>query len=176
MVSYTQIKQGEAPREDTDMKFFEGIRTLEELKTAYRSLVKIHHPDMGGDEKTMKAINAEFESVFEIVKNRQQSDQGDYSTKGHDIDDGYREVLDMIIHLAGIRIEICGSWIWLTGDTYAVRDSIKAAGFKWAKSKKAWYWHTGDYRNYGKKKYTLGQIRMKYGSESIRTEERFAIA
>lgn len=35
------------------MKYFAGIKTLDELKAAYRRLAMKHHPDRGGDLKTM---------------------------------------------------------------------------------------------------------------------------
>lgn len=38
------------------MKYFTNCRTLDELKKEYRRLSKLHHPDHGGDEATMKAI------------------------------------------------------------------------------------------------------------------------
>ncbi len=41
------------------MKYFMSCKTLDELKREYRRLSKIHHPDRGGDEETMKAINSE---------------------------------------------------------------------------------------------------------------------
>jgi len=34
---------------------------LEDIKKAYRELVKIHHPDKGGDPKVMLEINAAWE-------------------------------------------------------------------------------------------------------------------
>jgi len=36
---------------------------LEDIKKAYRDLVKIHHPDKGGDEKVILEINAAWESL-----------------------------------------------------------------------------------------------------------------
>ena len=36
---------------------------IEEIKKAYRELVKIHHPDKGGDQKLMLEINAAWESL-----------------------------------------------------------------------------------------------------------------
>ena len=47
------------------MMYFTGVNTLDELKAAYRRLSLKHHPDCGGDEETMKAINAEH---FEELK------------------------------------------------------------------------------------------------------------
>jgi hypothetical protein len=33
------------------------------IKAAYRTLAKLHHPDHGGDEAKMKALNAAFEKL-----------------------------------------------------------------------------------------------------------------
>lgn len=46
------------------MKYFTNCRTLDELKREFRRLCMIHHPDRGGDEDTMKAINNEYDAVF----------------------------------------------------------------------------------------------------------------
>ena len=36
---------------------------LEDIKKAYRELVKIHHPDKGGDAKVILEINAAWEQL-----------------------------------------------------------------------------------------------------------------
>lgn len=40
--------------------YFENVKTLNDLKAEYRRLVLKHHPDVGGDVETMKAINIEI--------------------------------------------------------------------------------------------------------------------
>lgn len=42
------------------MNFFENCDTLSSLKTRFRELSKIHHPDKGGNEKIMQEINAQY--------------------------------------------------------------------------------------------------------------------
>ncbi len=42
------------------MAFFERVMTIEELKSAYRRLVMMYHPDRGGDAEKMKALNYEY--------------------------------------------------------------------------------------------------------------------
>ena len=42
---------------------------LEEIKKAYRKLVKIHHPDKGGDANSMLEINAAWEKIKRKHKN-----------------------------------------------------------------------------------------------------------
>lgn len=42
------------------MKFFEEVLTLDQLKSAYRRLVLMYHPDRGGDNEQMKQLNYEY--------------------------------------------------------------------------------------------------------------------
>lgn len=42
--------------------------TAEELKSLYRKLALEHHPDLGGSEQIMKAINVEYEYLFNMLK------------------------------------------------------------------------------------------------------------
>jgi hypothetical protein len=42
------------------MAYFEQKLSVDELKSAYRKLVLIYHPDRGGDSETIKAINYEY--------------------------------------------------------------------------------------------------------------------
>jgi curved DNA-binding protein CbpA len=44
-------------------KYFEGCTSLDEVKSRYKELALKHHPDRGGDTKTMQAINLEYESI-----------------------------------------------------------------------------------------------------------------
>lgn len=156
------------------MKYFHNINTLEELRTAYRTLLKKFHPDNGGSEEATKEINLEYEKLFQLLKDRSGADQKKYNTQE---DENLREVLQQIINL-NVNIEICGSWIWVSGNTYPVKESLKAAGFKFSKNKKAWYWHSGEYTRRGRK-VSLDYIRSKYGSETVkeyREEKRTCIA
>lgn len=52
------------------MKYFNNIHSLTELKKQFRALAIANHPDKGGDTETMQEINAEFDALFAIWKNR----------------------------------------------------------------------------------------------------------
>lgn len=52
------------------MKHFQNIQSFDDLKTQYRNLAKANHPDMGGDIVAMQEINAEYEILFPIYKNK----------------------------------------------------------------------------------------------------------
>ena len=52
------------------MTYFQDILSLADLKKDYRRLAMLHHPDRGGDIAIMQQVNAEFEKLFEIWKDR----------------------------------------------------------------------------------------------------------
>lgn len=62
--------------------------------------------------------------------------------------------------------DLCkGVWLWLHGDTRAVKDQLKACGCCWAPSKKLWYWRPSWAKSFGsKKRQSMADIRAKYGS------------
>ena len=47
--------------------YFKNISSVEELKKMYRTLAMKNHPDVGGSEEAMKAINIEYEVMFNII-------------------------------------------------------------------------------------------------------------
>jgi hypothetical protein len=147
--------------------YFQNCVTIDELKREYRKLVMVHHPDRGGDEATMWAINTEYGKRMEWIKANPWSDETGAQDAKHDVDDGFMEVVNRIASLDGINVEICGTWLWATGNTREVKDYLKAAGFKWSSRKMAWYWHDGEYMRRGKRQYTMDEIRQMHGSERI---------
>lgn len=52
------------------MKHFKNISSLSELKKKYKALAIANHPDRGGDTAIMQEINAEFDAMFAVLKNR----------------------------------------------------------------------------------------------------------
>lgn len=153
------------------MKWFNNPQSLEELKKQYKKLACKHHPDVsGGSESDMKSINAEYDLLFATLKNVHQAADGTtYTAKTGTTEtpEEFRGIIDALIKLEGIKIEICGSWLWITGNTYPHRKVLKELHFRFSKSKTAWYYHTADYRKTNKKQYTLDEIRDLYGSETI---------
>lgn len=59
------------------MKHFKNIKSYDDLKNQYRSLLKANHPDNGGDLEAMKEINVEYDALFRIWKNRQEKETGE---------------------------------------------------------------------------------------------------
>ena len=75
----------------------------------------------------------------------------------------------MLLKLDGLEVELCGSWLWIGGNTRENKEALKAAGCRWSNNKKLWYWrHEEDGRSWSRGKKTMSQIRSKYGSQVFR--------
>ncbi|HMR84767.1 MAG TPA: hypothetical protein PKE30_16595 [Niabella sp.] len=155
------------------MKYFNECSTIDEVKKLYKKLALENHPDRGGDTAAMQAINSEYAFVCaKLAKGAGLSDdEADAEIK---LSEEYRQVIEKIINLPGIVIEIVGNWIWVTGDTKPIKDTLKEAGFYFACKKVAWYYRNEAFKTRGNGA-PLEKIRAKYGSETINTRSRNTI-
>lgn len=145
--------------------FFENCKSLDELKAEFRRLVKRYHPDCGGDAETMKAVNNQYEIAFEQLK-KQHNERADAEHQTTETPDEFRNIILALLNLDGVTVELCGSWLWLSGKTYDHKDALKALGCRWSSSKKMWYWrHAEDGHKWHRGNKSLSQIRAKYGSQ-----------
>ena len=55
------------------MKYFKNVKSLEDLKSQFKALARKNHPDAGGNIETMKEINCEYDALFPIWKDRQNT-------------------------------------------------------------------------------------------------------
>ena len=157
------------------MKYFEGLTQEEEIKLRYKQLAKAHHPDLGGCAEIMKAINSQYEAVLTGAYQR----AGKSITEIDDLianDCILRDKLNEIIMHEGVNVELCGRWLWVTGDTRPVKDLLKAAKFKWAKTKKCWFWRADEDKSFNRKTMDLGEIRARHGCQSISKNYQYKIA
>ncbi len=150
-------------------KYFGNVQNLDELKSAYRRAALANHPDRGGSEEAMKAINAEYTELFEVLKdahNMRAENPDNHTRPTTEAPEEFIEIIEKLLHMDGLDVELCGSWLWIGGNTKANKDALKAAGCRWSNNKKLWYWHhaeEGSHWHRGNK--TMGQIRSKYGSQ-----------
>ena len=142
-----------------------NCKTLEDLKAEYRRLIKLHHPDMGGSTETMQAINDVHDRVFEILKKKHNASADEYHQTTETAEE-FRTIINALMKLDGVICELCGNWLWMSGNTKAHKEELKALGCRWSQNKNSWYWrHPESGRKHYKGHKSMTDIRMKYGSQ-----------
>lgn len=153
--------------------FLKDATTLEELKQLYKKLALKHHPDCGGDEEIMKALNNEYDELFEKLKNTHKNKEGEFYTKEtEETPNHWRDIISQLLALKmeNVIIEVMGSFLWVSGNTRPYKEKLgkKGLGMRYSKNKQSWYLSPPDYKRRGNKKYDLDDIRGMYGSQRVK--------
>ena len=147
--------------------------TAREIKIAFRKAQHKNHPDKNGDKILSQMINA----AWELLK-----DKGDITYIQHadtiDMSARLLKAIDAAIVLDGVIVEVCGSWVWVTGETFKHKDKLNEAGYLYSRSKKAWYFNGSLTKVIAKKRgsMSLDEIRNSHGSEVIKSTDKTMIA
>lgn len=153
----------------TTTNYFSDCKTLDEAKSLYFDLAKKLHPDMGGSSESFQNLNSQFHSF----KPSTEKFSGEFEKW---MPENYIKIVESLMRISGITITICGSWIWLGGETKAVKEEIKAIpafelGFNrgFSKDKSMWYFSPVGYRKKSKRELSFDEIQNWYGSEEIKS-------
>lgn len=152
-------------------KYFTATK-FEDLRSEYKTLLHNTHRDAESHADylaKMKLVDAEYHELFDILVNNSGLSDGRIRYEKN-VEPEFRETLKKIINLKDVTLEVCGNWIWVTGDTKPVKEDLKKSKFKFSGKKVAWYWKPSNYRKFTKKIYTLPEIREYYGSKVIEDE------
>jgi hypothetical protein len=77
------------------------------------------------------------------------------------------DVLRKKVNPDGLHIEIAGTWLWVSGKTYGVRDVLKSIGFRYSSQKQSWYFRNEINRSFNQTPLPMDQIRELYGSKEV---------
>jgi curved DNA-binding protein CbpA len=143
--------------------------SADEIRLNYKRLMMKHHPDRQGNEEIAKLINVAYELLTEMQydgSNGRIEESDEFITRTDD--DELNVVLSMVTGLEGLFVELVGTWIWVSGNTFPHKEILKELGFKWASKKMMWSWHkeTDKCRSY--KNQTMDEVKRKYGVVKVR--------
>lgn len=150
-----------------------GNPAFEDVKTAYRKACSHYHPDRNpAGLEMMKLVNAAWQALSDYVPGIIADSEPEALNLGEEMN----TALNAIIHL-GLTIEICGAWIWVSGDTREHKELLKASGYRWAPKKLMWHWRPADSkRSWGRGQYCMDEIRLKHGSFSVKPKSYARLA
>lgn len=110
----------------------------EAIKAAYRKACITYRPNRNqAGPEMIKAVNTAYRLLKEItydgvehpIQEEVNSDFGDM----------LNAAINAVIGLDGVNVKTFGACAWLFGNTKAHKEAIKAAGYRWANKKSAWY-------------------------------------
>ena len=114
----------------------------------------------------MKLINdayssfSDYDFSIEIKHTQNSTNCNDYLTT---LENFFAAISDN----TEIELELCGSWVWVSGNTKPIKETLKLLGLKWHSTKSMWYLAPLD-ESYKKKFYgktfSHDQVQSTYGS------------
>ncbi len=155
--------------------YFKDCKNLNDVKTTFRKLSKIHHPDLGGNVEIMKIINNEYDiafTYFQKLDNEKQKAENIKNNKKENYNFNYensamyKNIIEKLIRFE-LKIEIIGSWVWIEANknTYSILNLLHELKFTYSKNKKSFYWFDGIEKQSGKYRgyYNKNQLRDRFG-------------
>lgn len=153
---------------------------IAEIKTVYKQYTKTYHPDVNSDgEEMMKLGNLAYEVLVKNIEylGAEFNKLHKEATETPNIAAEIQEIFTKIKHFPGLEIEVCGTWLWVSGNTFTVKGELKKLSFQWASKKKMWSWHPETYKKYDKNgEWDINKIRNTWGSMDMETELLRAVA
>ena len=174
---------------EKQMKHFEGCLSAQEIKNIFKILVRKHHPDLGGDEETIKEVNNEYHQVLKTCKvsgftgfekNEENEEKKEYPFV---YDSELETVLQMkVISLlilsekAGFSISVLGSWIWIEDtkkEDIETREQLKELKCTWNFKRSCWCFNSTGKRSRSSK-LSLDGLKEVYKATTVK--KRYLLA
>ena len=142
--------------------YFYGCSDLTEVLHKFKQLA-VRYGQNGGDNSA--EYNKLFQDFYEILK--EDSKFALLSIQGK-LKDDIMQFPNLVAGalLPELNLEFCGSWLWVTGNTFEYKEKLKELGNRYSSNKKCWYWRPyGEQRSKVTKPTSMEYIRDKYGSD-----------
>jgi|OpeIllAssembly_1097287.scaffolds.fasta_scaffold42435_1 hypothetical protein len=144
----------------TNVNLFFGCSSTSEVQLRYDELSKVYIDQ----DEMLKAIKAEYSTLMSVLTKAKPIETVKEVT--YTLADIIKNLQEKV-NPEGLKLEVVGRWIWLSGSTFGVKEALKELGFRYSPDKKSWYWRSEEDRSSNEKPIPLDLIREKYGVSEI---------
>lgn len=165
------------------------IDSVETLRNEFKKLCFKLHPDKGGNETDFKNMQNEFEKIlksfsgkkqnYQEQNNQEQKEQNEFNYSYNS--DFEKELMNIIINLVNysdLNLEVCGVWLWVTGDTKKHKDLLKSLNLRFHAKKLCWFFcdYNESKKTFRSKELDMNEIRIKHGSKVVKNSSNIKTA
>ncbi|NRA43465.1 MAG: DnaJ domain-containing protein [Oligoflexales bacterium] len=137
------------------------------LKGLYLSLIKKYHPDVNASGLHMTQL---INQAYDVLKDLDFIDR-EGKASNLDLSEELEKAINLACQLVGVEIELCGTWLWVRGDTKQHKEALKEGGFTFHSKKVCWYWTKAPRKRRYNKQLEMDDIRAKYGSKGFKSDQ-----
>lgn len=131
------------------------------------------HPDKNpAGLEMMKLGNVAYsflKSLPDVSATENQEQEAENT--GLDFGELLNEKINLVLDFGDtdLILEVCGAWLWVTGNTKPYAKNLKEAGFFWASKKLAWYFRPAGWKSSSRGGWQMDKIRDSFGSDGVKT-------
>lgn len=126
-------------------------------------LLRIFETRIKQDE-VLKSLNEDYSTLISFLNPVKPVEA---SKEKATVSEKIAELQGKINNPEGLHFEVCGTWLWVTGKTFQVKDVLKSLHFRYSSQKLAWYYRQEDHRSSNQEPIPLEMIREKYGTSIV---------
>jgi hypothetical protein len=145
----------------TKINQFFGCSSIEEIQLRFDELSKV----FADQDEILQILKSEYSTLMNVLSASE--------SKSVEIEKENVAVTAKIIELKakinpeGLRLELIGSWVWVSGATFDIKDSLKSLGFRYSPDKKNWFWRASENRARNARPLPFEKIRELYGASVV---------
>jgi 2-hydroxy-3-keto-5-methylthiopentenyl-1-phosphate phosphatase len=140
---------------------FYGCTSADEVQLRFDDLSKV----FADQDEILQILKSEYSTLMNVLT-ESESTTVEIVKEKSSLSEKIKELQEKVKQ-EGLRLEIVGQWLWLSGATFAIKDVLKALDFRYSPDKKSWYWRSDENRSSNEKPIPLEMIREKYGTNVV---------
>jgi hypothetical protein len=137
--------------------FYYGCTKPNEVEQRYQELSKVYN----NQDEMLKTIASEYSKLIILLGEPKPVEAAEEKAT---LSDKLKELMAKV-DTSELGTEVLGNWLWITKNSFPIKDVLKSLGFRYSGNKKAWYYRSDEFRgSENQDPISLDMIRARYGT------------